>query len=476
MPRQNFDRVLGLRECIALVTGSIIGSGIFIKPAVMAASFPTSSGLLLTWILAGLITLCGALTNAEAISMFPETGGQVVIFEKMYGRNFAFLYAWSSFAVFNTAGNASIAFVSAQYLSYFISLPNCGDQIIQATSVHIPGIGIIEPFKDIGLKLLTILLMLATSILSAISTGLSASLQNLFSALKVIAIMIVIAGGLTHHSAISTVVFNGSGLITFSGFIAALTSAFWAFDGWNNISFVAGEIRSPQKNIPKALAIGIGVCVLIYFLFHWSLDRCLGLEVMMHSSSVASDAGKILWGTTGAAILAAIIAFTTTGTLSANVFSTARVTYSLGYENRWFASAAKIHPNWGTPANAIFFNLTWGVILTLSGSFDILTDMLIFVTWFFYGMSALGVMLLRIRMPDIPRVYKTIFYPWPVIVFVVFCFGYLLASLYYDIHDYATGKSQLIRSVFGSMIALSGLVFLATEKWIKNKNAKEQRL
>lgn len=476
MPRQNFDRILGLRECIALVIGSIIGSGIFIKPAVMAASFPTSTGLIFTWILAGLITLCGALTNAEAITMFPETGGQVVIFEKMYGRKFAFLYAWSSFAVFNTAGNASIAFVSAQYLSLFISFPNCGDQIIHATSVHIPGIGLIEPLKDFGLKILTILLLLVTSILSALSTRVSASLQNLFSAFKVLAMMIVITGGLTHHATFSTDALTESGLVTFSGFIAALTSAFWAFDGWNNISFVAGEIRSPQKNIPKALALGIGVCVLVYFLFQWSLDRCLGLEAMRQSASVASDAGRVLWGTAGAALLAVIIAFSTTGTLSANVFSTARVTFSLGHENKWFAPAAKIHPHWGTPANAIFFNLAWGVILTLSGSFDILTDMLIFVTWFFYGMSALGVVLLRQRMPDIQRIYKTIFYPWPAIVFIVFCFGYLLASLYFDIYDYATGKSQLIRSVFGSMIALSGLVFLVTEKWIKNKNVKEPPL
>lgn len=471
MQKGKLDRILGFKETVALVIGSVIGSGIFMKPSLMAAELHSPFILLLVWLIAGLITMCGAVSNAEVASMYPETGGQLVFFEKMYGKWFAYMYGWSSFSVFNTAGNASIAFVCAQYLNYFFKWGQLDTSLIQQFTVHVPAIGEFRFLEDFGLKICTVLLLISISGINMISTLQSAKLQNLLSSLKLLAILVLIFGSfgngngsLNHFQSDAN-----SEPVSLAAYLMAITAAFWAYDGWNNLSFVAGEVKNPQKNIPKGLIIGLSICTLVYILTNAAFLYVLGLKDLAASAYVASDAAVRIWGIAGGILISLMIILSTLGTVNSNVLSTARVTYALGTSNRIFRNAGVIHSRFKTPMNALLFNLFWSILLVFSGSFDMLTDMLIFISWFFYGMSALGVMVLRYKIPDAIRPYKVWLYPYTTIVFVVFSFSFLVCTLYYDIHDYISGSSHLVKSLLGLAICLAGLPFY---DWRNNKDPK----
>ncbi len=457
-----FKRSLNLNTTIALVIGGIIGSGIFMKPALMANQLGSPLLILSVWVVAGIVTLFGALSNAEVAAMFPETGGQFVFFQKMYGEAFAFIYGWAAFAVFNTAGNASIAYVFSQYTNYFIELPRFSIAIETSTVIHIPLVGNILPLENIGVKLLTILLIVILSIINYISVAYGSALQRVLTAMKSIAIVLLIGGILfsgkgTLHHLVQNSATAPHGWMLVSAYMAALAGAFWAYDGWNNITFVAGEIQSPQKNIPLSLFWGICFCIIVYVMVNLAYIYVLPIEVMAKSSFVASDAATVTWGVIGGGIIALLVILSTLGTTNSNVLATARVTYAMSEDNRWFAWAGKPHKKFNTPGNAILLNAFWSSVLIISGSFDMLTDMLIFVSWFFYGMSALGVFLLRKKMRDFPRDYKVWGYPIVPLFFVGFVLFFLVTTLYTDLNNYLTGKSPLINSLLGLMITALGI-------------------
>lgn len=453
------QRTLSFKATYAIVVGSVIGSGVFMKPAVMAGQLGSAWLLILVWIVAGLITLFGALSNAEAAAMFPETGGQFVFFQKMYGEGFAFVYGWSAFAVFNTAGNASIAYVCAQYTEYFVQLPRFSQAVEQSFQIPLPLIGSIYPLENIGVKSLTIFLVVLFTAINYCSVRYGSGLQRILTVLKVLAIVLVVLG----------ILFSGKGNWTnlqsttvtelnwLTAFMAAMAGAFWAYDGWNNITFIAGEVREPQRHIPKGLLWGLFTCISIYVLINLAFVYVLPLNAMTQSSFVASDAGKIALGTIGGGLIALLVILSTLGTTNANILSTARVTFALGKASDRLNWVGKVQPRYQTPGNALWLNAGWSILLIFSGSFDMLTDMLIFVSWFFYGMSALGIIRLRRIMPDVARPYRVWAYPWPTILFVVFTAVFLVATLYTDIRLYQEGKSHLINAAFGMLIAGLGI-------------------
>ncbi len=464
------QRTLTLSSVIAIVIGGVIGSGIFMKPAVMASQLGSPYLLVSVWIVAGIIVLFGALTNAEAAAMFPETGGQYIFFQKMYGNGFAFLYGWAAFAVFNTAGNASIAFVCSQYADYFLHLPRFSTSVEQSVHLHIPFIGTIFPVQQIGVKLLTVLIICLFTWINYRSVKMGAGVQRLLTALKLAAIFILIAGiflsGKGNSENLFTNLVNaptGTSLIT--AFMAASAGAFWAYDGWNNITFIAGEIKHPQKDIPKSLLLGLSVCILVYVLINLAFIYVLPIDQMAASSFIAADAATAVWGTVGAALIVLMVVFSTLGTTNANVLSTSRVTYAMGTENKWFALAAKVHPKFQTPGNALLFNAVWAILLIFSGSFNMLTDMLIFVSWLFYGMSALGIFILRYKMKEVERPYKVWGYPFVPAVFVLFTAFFLVSTVYTDVKNYQSGAAPIINSLFGLLIASAGIpVYLLSRR------------
>ncbi|MES2004519.1 MAG: amino acid permease [Bacteroidota bacterium] len=457
-----FKRSLSLQSTIAIVVGGIIGSGIFMKPALMASQLGSPLLLLSVWLVAGLITLFGALSNAELAAMFPETGGQFVFFQKIYGDGFAFIYGWAAFAVFNTGGNASIAYICSQYTNYFIALPRFDTVIEHSMKLHIPLIGDIFPLENIGVKGLTISIILLLSFISYRSVQYGSALQRILTLLKVIAIVLLIGGvlssgkGSVHHLFVTSPdAPHGWRLV--GAYVAAIAGAFWAYDGWNNITFVAGEVKDPQKNIPKSLFLGLSFCILIYALINLAYIYVLPIGKLSSAAFVASDAARVAWGGIGGAVIALIVVVSTFGTTNANILATARVTFAMGKDNRWFTWAGKVQPRYQTPGNALLLNAAWAILLIISGSFDMLTDMLIFVSWFFYGMSALGVIILRFTMKDIPRAYKVWGYPLVPTVFVVFTVFFLCSTVYNDIQNYLNGSSPVINALFGSLITCIGI-------------------
>jgi APA family basic amino acid/polyamine antiporter len=455
-------RQLNRNTAIAIVVGGVIGSGIFMKPSLMAAQLQSPYLLLAVWIVAGIITLFGALSNAEVAAMFPETGGQYVFFQKMYGEGFAFVYGWAAFAVFNTAGNASIAYVFSQYTNYLIELPRLSESAERYCTLHIPFVGSFYPLQQIGVKLLTVLVVLLLTYVSYRSVQYGGRLQRLLTALKALAILVLIGsiffsgkGSWNHFTEIPETTVAGWESVLL--FMAALSGAFWAYDGWNNISFVAGEIKEPQKNIPLSLLLGLGFCILVYLFLNLAFVYLMPINVLAASSFVASDAATIAWGAAGGIAITLMVMLFVLGTTNANILATARVTYAMGTNNRLLAWAGKIQPRYHTPGNALWLNAIWTIILVFSGSFDMLTDMLIFVTWFFYGMSALGVFVLRKKMKVTPRAYKVLGYPFVPLFFVLFTGFFLVSTFYNDISNYINGKSPVINSLLGALITLTGL-------------------
>lgn len=464
------QRTLSLSSVIAIVIGGVIGSGIFMKPATMAAQLGSPLLILTVWVVAGIIVLFGALTNAEAAAMFPETGGQYIFFQKMYGKGFAFLYGWAAFSVFNTAGNASIAYVCSIYADYFLQLPKLDASTELAYSLHLPYLGIIYPLQNLGVKLLTVVLVLVFTFINHRSVQMGAGVQRLLTALKLAAIFLLIAGILFSSKGNSQHLFHhlstapqGTGL--FTAFMAAAAGAFWAYDGWNNITFIAGEIKQPQQTIPKSLLLGLTVCIITYALVNLVFIYALPVEQMAASSFIAADAASAIWGSAGAAVIVAMVVISTLGTTNSNILATARVTYAMGAESRWFKATQNVHPVFHTPSRALWVNAIWTIVLIFSGSFDMLTDILVFVSWMFYGMSALGVILLRFKMKTAERTYKVPGYPFVPVIFILFTFSFLVSTVYTDVINYQKGVTPVINSLLGMCIAALGIpVYLLSAK------------
>lgn len=455
-------RQLNRNTAIAIVVGGVIGSGIFMKPALMAAQLQSPLLLLSVWVVAGVITLFGALSNAEVAAMFPETGGQYVFFQKMYGNGFAFVYGWAAFAVFNTAGNASIAYVFSQYTGYLIDLPRFNIDTEQSWTLSIPFIGTFFPLQHIGVKALTIIVVLIFTIISYRSVHYGGMVQRILTALKAAAILLLITGiFFSGKGAVSNIIQSTpsvpSGWMLVSAYMAALAGAFWAYDGWNNISFVAGEIKDPQKNIPKSLFIGLSFCIIVYVLVNLAFVYLMPVKQLASSAFIAADAATIAWGSIGGVLITVMVMLFVLGTTNANILATSRVTFAMASTSKLFSLAGKVQPKYRTPGNALWFNALWTIVLIISGSFDMLTDMLIFVSWFFYGMSALGVFLLRKKLKDEPRIYKVWGYPFVPAVFIIFTTFFLLITLVNDISHYLAGQTLVIHSLLGLLITLLGI-------------------
>ncbi len=463
-------RSLGLNTTIALVVGGVIGSGIFMKPALMGSQLGSPLLLLSVWVVAGIITLFGALSNAEVAAMFPETGGQYVFFKKMYGNAFAFLYGWAAFAVFNTAGNASIAYVFSSYANVLYPLPKFSVAIEQSVNLHIPFVGNFYILENFGVKLLTIFLVLMLTAVNYFSVKQGGALQRILTLLKAVAIILLIGGLLFSAKSSSANIFTNAasmpvGTALLGAYTAAIAGAFWAYDGWNNITFVAGEIKNPQQVIPKSLFMGLSFCIIVYALVNLAYVYVLPINKLSASSFVASDAAAVVWGTLGGSIIALMVMLSTFGSANANILATSRVTFAMAAENRWFKWAGKVQPKHNTPGNALLLNAFWTCVLIISGSFDMLTDMLIFVSWFFYGMSALGVFILRKKMKTFLRSYKVWGYPIVPLLFVAFVAFFLCTTVYNDVVNYNKGTSPVINSVLGIIITCSGIpVYLLSKK------------
>ncbi len=448
-----------------LVVGGVIGSGIFRKPGVMAAQLGSPELLMLVWVLAGVITLFGALTNAEIASLIPETGGQYVYFERMYGPFFAFLYGWAVFTIIQSGSIAAVAYVFAEYATQFVRLPEFSPAVAD-WHFHLWGIGDIAPLKEIGTKGLAAALIIFLTAVNYLGVRFGGLVQNIFTVAKVGAMLLLVLGafvlsgsGSVAHFTTPSATGHLSGLALFAGIAAALNGAFWAYDGWNKLTYIAGEVKQPQRNIPLGLVWGMVIVTAIYLLMNLAYLWVLPVDTMAKSRLVAATvAGKVF--TNGAFWVAALVMISTFGTTNAIILATARVYFSMAQNNVFPRFLGNVHPRFHTPGASLVVQGVWSVLLLFSGTFDTLTDTLIFVTWIFYAAGAYGVFVLRKKMPDAPRAYKVPGYPVVPCIFILFALTFLGFTFYNDIVTYraavAAGKPAMLNSVFGVALVLVG--------------------
>ncbi len=437
-PQGHLIRSLSLFSAFILTVSSVIGSGIYKKVAPMSAELMSSGLVLLCWALAGLITLCGALSNAEIASMLADSGGEYVYYRKIYNRFFAFLYGWTSFAVIRSSSLASISYVFAQSFHALVPLP-----ALPETASEISLFGIFTPFDNFGVKTLTIALIAGLSYVNyrGLKGGEGLSRNVLLLVIASIALIIIL--GLT---------IGGGSLVNFrtpaAGFVArdwndssliqpmfaAMLAAFWAFEGWSSTGYIGGEIKNPNRNLPLALVFGVLFVIVVYVSINFTYLFVLPIDEIIEGSKTQNSIAAVavvkhFLGSPGALFISLLILLTTFGATNTTALMPPRLYYAMAKEGMFFKGASYIHPKYHTPSRAFVIQAIWASVLVLSGSFDQLTDMLVFASFIFYGATALGVFILRYKMPDAPRPYKAWGYPVVPALFILFCLALVAITL-----------------------------------------------
>ncbi|CAH0994867.1 Serine/threonine exchanger SteT [Emticicia aquatica] len=445
---------IGLRAATILVVSVIVGSGVFKKIAPMSAELGSPLLVILCWILAGIISLAGALSTAEMASMFPDSGGEYAYFQKIYGRFFAFLYGWGNFTVMKTAAIAALAYIFAQSFNSLIPLPSSN------LSCIIFGINI---FDNLSIKLLASLLTILLTYLNYRGIKFAESLSSILTYLMFIAVLLFIIFGLKAEEGSfenltqKSVNFDESKLYGWGmmkAMMIASLGAFWGYEGWNHIGYIGEEVKNPQKNLPLALGIGTGIVILIYvmlnivFVYILPIDFFIQLNETPNKIAAIEVANKIL-GSTGMLFVACLILITTLNATNSSIMMSARIFYAMARDQLFFKKAASIHPIYKTPDVALLLQSIWSILLIWSGSFDQLTDMLIFASFIYYGSTALGVIILRLKNPEIERKYKVIGYPFVPIFFVLFCVSLLFVTIF----------NQPYEALFGLGLIATGIPF-----------------
>jgi len=456
---------LGIFSATMLVAGGVIGSGIFRKPGVMAHELGSPELLLAVWLVAGVVSLLGTLSNAELAGMMPQTGGQYLYLQRAYGPFVAFLYGWALFAVIQSGSIAAVSYVFAEYATQFVPLPEAGESLAQLTW-HLPFIGDITPFKDLGVKGLGAGVILLLTIVNYAGVRFGGMVQNVFSLAKMsamvgLAALVALSPGVGRAANLTadSSAIRPVGLAWWVAVAAALQGAFWAYDGWHKITYIGGELKSPRRDLPRSLILGILLVTGLYLLMSLVYSFVLPIDEMAKSKLVAADVAERCFGGGGRWIAAAVM-LSTFGAANAIILTSARVYYSMGGGRMFPAILGEAHPRFHTPAAALVVQAGWSIALLFSGTFDTLTDTLIFVSWFFYAANAWAVVVLRRREPEAPRPFKVPWYPLVPVLFVGFGMVYLVLTLCNDVDAYrkavADGKPALLNSALGAALVLAG--------------------
>ena len=461
-PATDLKKSLSLIAAVMAVAGSMIGSGIFRKPSTMAEQLMSPELLIIVWIAAGLITFIGALSNAEVSGMIEATGGQYVYFRKMYGEFISFLYGWSVLSVIQTGSQAAIAYVFGEYLCYFIKFPALPEHISSFT-LFMPLVGDIHPFAEWGPKLIAILCILFLTGINYLGIFFGGLVQTIVTFIK-IGSMIFLSFGLFFFgdgsvsnlsSGFSITPEVSSNLIVLLGL--SLSGAFWAYDGWNNVTFISGEVKNPKRNIPLGLLYGTLIVIALYVVINLAYLYVMPIEEIARSPLVAAAAAEKIFGHYGGSIISIAVIVSTFGAVNGSLMASARVPFAMAHSKMFFKWLGKVHPKFATPHTSLVVQGILSSILVMSGSFDTITDYVIFATWFFYMLTALGVIVLRKKMPDAPRPYKVVGYPYTIWFFVIFSFVFLMNSLISDTENAA----------MGAILIMTGLPFYFFWKYFK---------
>jgi APA family basic amino acid/polyamine antiporter len=390
-------------DSTAIVIGTTIGVGIFLVPGFIARELGAQLPIFATWIITGIISVFGALAYAELGAMMPESGGQYVYLREAYGPALAFVCGWVAFLITQSGSIAAVSLGFGIYLSYLLP--------------HIPGVGTWAPVGVIALF----------TYLNYRGTRTGAWTQNILTALKLAGLLLLIGSALffrpeTHLNpeVVRPVPFSVHGAVV------AILGCFVAYDGWQYISFIAGEVRQPQRNLPLSLMLGTGVVIFIYLAANLAYFRVLPLAAIAASPHVAGDVAEKTLGGLGASVVAMMIAISSAGAANGAILTSSRMYFAQARNGLFFRSVAKVHPRFGTPWVAVLIQGIWAGLLTLTGSYERLVSYALFAMWMFHGMAVLAVIILRRRYPDRPRPYRMWGYPVTPLLFVAFAFWFVV--------------------------------------------------
>lgn len=405
----------------------------------MSADLGSPALVIICWVLAGLITICGALSNAEVAGMLADSGGEYAYFKKIYNRFFAFLVGWANFTAIRSASAASVGYVFAMSFNSLVPLPELPESIA-STSVF----GIFTPFDNFGVKAFTIILIVGLSCVHYIGLKFGDALNRIVTLVVIASIFLVIALGLT---------IGGGSMENFqtaaSGYqpqpwwsgsfikliFMAMLSSFWAYEGWSAVGYLGGEIKNANRTLPLALIMGVFFVMLIYctinftYLYILPIDTIIDVYRSSENSIAAVVVVEHFLGSAGMFFMLLVIALTTFGSTNATLLTPPRMYYAMAREGLFFKGAAYIHPKYNTPSTAVIYQAVISSLLVLSGSFDQLTDMLVFASFIVYGATAMGVFVLRRKMPDAPRPYRVWGYPVVPAIFIVFCITLVVITI-----------------------------------------------
>lgn len=400
----SLPRRLGLLSAIAVLVGSTIGSGIFRVPASIATRVPDEKLFLVAWVVGGFFTLCGALTYAELSAAFPRTGGVFVYLREGFGRLPAFLFGWSELTIVRASALGAISTVFAEYLLRLCGQPvtfeimtGSGPAVVSTPEVHyvaVAAVWIVAVFNLVGVRL-------------------TALIMNLTTAAKYAALLLLVAAAFVIRIPATdpAVAAPLSGSTNTSLFGLALISILWAYDGWADVTFVSGEVRKPERNLPIALITGTGLVIVIYLLTNISYLHVLGLDAIAGSKLVAADSALRLVGEVGVTLVSLAVMISAFGTLNGSMLTGPRIFFAMADEGLFFKKIASVHPRFKTPYVAIGLATVLATIFVMVQSFEQLADTFILGIWPFYAGGVAAIYTLRRRRPDIVRPYRVIGYP-----------------------------------------------------------------
>jgi basic amino acid/polyamine antiporter, APA family len=439
--RSELSRDLGVSHAAAVVVGTIIGSGIFLVPSEMMQAVGSAKLVYLAWLVGGLLSFFGALTYAELGAMKPQAGGEYVYVRDAYGPMAGFLYAWTWFVIAKPASIATIATGLVRILGTFSAF-----SFFSANAISVP-------ISVTWGQLVGIAAALLISLLNYLGVKKAGEFQLVFTLLKVIIILGIIAicfigaRGSSHGWSNFSGSFAGATGGT-AGFMAALVAALWAYDGWNDLNMVAGEVKRPGRNIPIALIAGVATVGLLYMLMNAAVQYVLPASTIAASPRPASDAVALIMGSVGASIVSLGMAISMLVTLNGTIMSGARIPYAVARDGYFFSALAEVHPRFHTPGVAIFLQAALSIILLLlGGNFRQFFTLAIFAEWLFYMISGSTVFVFRRRDPDGERPYRMFGYPVLPALFIAAA----AVLLYY------TFRGNWPNSFYGLLVILGGI-------------------
>ena len=436
--RAELRRDLGPWAAASIVVGTVIGSGIFLVPKTMIANVGTVPAVFAVWVVGGLLSLAGALSYGELAAAIPEAGGEYAFLREAYGPLWGFIYSWTQMWV---AKSGSIATLATGFFLYLTNFFEPLKEIFVTIPLPIGPKG--GPLEIQYGQIFAIVLILALGWLNYFGVKIGGNVQVVVTIVKVTMIAGVILVGLLFGKAHAPDV-GPVAPLTFSGFIAALVAALWAYDGWNNVSMVSSEVKDPQKNLPRALIGGTLIVIGIYLAANWAYFLVLAPSEVAGATRVAAEMMSKIAGAPGAAIVSIGAMISIFAALNGSILSGARVPYAAARDGLFFASVARIHPEHRTPSVSIVVLSLWSCLLVLSGKYDDLFNLVIFASWILYGMTAASVLVLRRKRPDLHRPYRTLGYPFVPVLFIIGSCILLVSTAIHSWRESAMGIGLIV--------------------------------